>query len=150
MLGLPYILMFMFSGAFVINFFILSYIKSNVPENVYMSLGKIYISIVAAGLCTLVELMINDFVIGTVNWTFYLILILIIGSFTLLYRTQTFISGRQYLKFSIEEQSNLLLPAMRAIEKSESKTLSDKVRFDMKNAQANMNMAKKIEDSPNI
>ena len=150
MLSLYQILAVIFTITFIINYYVVSYVTCDTTENVTDSVGKMYISFIVAGLVTLVELAINDFSTNVTNWALYFILFLVVGASIMMYRTQTFIDGKQYLRFVLENDSKCLLPTLKTIENSDSKRLTDFARTYMKQLKSNMTYSKNLMADPNV
>jgi hypothetical protein len=150
LLSLYQILAIIFVSTFIINYYVVSYITCDTAENVTNSVGKMYISFIIAGLVTLVELVINDFSTNVTNWSLYFMLLVIVGASIMMYRTQAFIDGKQYLRFVLENDSKCLLPTLKVIENSDSKRLTDFARTYMKQSKSNMTYSKNLMADPNI
>lgn len=91
-----------FVVAFMIQYWVLSVITSARPQN---TVGKFYLSVVAASIMGFLEVMIYDTYKSVVSLTYYLCFGLIIYVFLYMYKTQTGIDDVDYLKQMLESHS---------------------------------------------
>ena len=109
-----------FITAFLIQYFIISFIMSDSIKNMKNSTGKIYISLISALLISIVKVGIYDvsnFIIST-KYYGLLVSLLIISIF--LYKKQFFVNDKNYLEAMIENDSMSLLTSNSIINKTKN------------------------------
>ena len=121
---LTHTMIMMFIGSFMIQYFVMSPIMSYKTENITNSLGKVYLSTLMGLFMILLEIAMHDHqydVFSLKNYAFVggLILVLIY-----LYRTQKYITDKQYLEEMIEHHSMALLTSNRILEKTDDYNVS--------------------------
>ena len=121
---LTHTMIMMFIGSFVIQYFVMSPIMSYKTENITNSLGKVYLSTLMGLFMILLEVAMHDHqydVFSLKNYAFVSGLILV---FIYLYRTQKYITDKQYLEEMIEHHSMALLTSNRILEKTNDYNVS--------------------------
>ena len=88
-----------FVVAFLIQYWVLSVITSNRPQN---TVGKFYLSMVSASIMGILEVMIYDTYKSVVSLFYYLALGLSVYIFIYMYKTQSGIDDADYLKQMLE------------------------------------------------
>jgi len=114
----------MFIGSFLIQYFVMSPIMSYKTENITNSLGKVYLSTLMGLFMILLEIAMHDHqydVFSLKNYAFVGGLILVV---IYLYRTQKYITDKQYLEEMIEHHSMALLTSNRILEKTDDYNVS--------------------------
>jgi len=102
-------LIVMFIGSFMIQYFFMSSIMSNNIENITNSLGKVYLSIIMGLYMVVLEIMMHDHQYSVFSIKYYILFACLLGFFIYLYRTQKYITDKEYLKEMIEHHSMALL-----------------------------------------
>ena len=110
----------MFIGSFVIQYLLMSSIMVNNIGDVTNSLGKFYMSIIMGLYMIVVEVMMHDHNYDVLSTKYYVILGFLLIVFILLYRTQQFITDKQYLQGMIEHHSMAILTSNKILEKTDN------------------------------
>ena len=110
----------MFIGSFIIQYFLMSSIMANKMENITNSLGKVYLSIIMGLYMVLLEIMMHDHQYMVFSMKYYIIIGCLLGLFIYLYRTQKYITDKEYLKEMIEHHSMALLTSNKILEKTDN------------------------------
>jgi uncharacterized protein (DUF305 family) len=97
---------------------------SNSVENITNSLGKVYISILMGLYMLILEVMMHDHQYSVFSMKYYIIIGCLIGLFIYLYRTQKYITDKEYLKEMIEHHSMALLTSNKILEKTDDYNVS--------------------------
>jgi len=121
---LTHTMIMMFIGSFLIQYFVMSPIMSYKTENITNSLGKVYLSTLMGLFMILLEIAMHDHqydVFSLKNYAFVGGLILVV---IYLYRTQKYITDKQYLEEMIEHHSMALLTSNRILEKTDDYNVS--------------------------
>jgi len=121
---LTHTMIMMFIGSFLIQYFVMSPIMSYKTENITNSLGKVYLSTLMGLFMVLLEIAMHDHqydVFSLKNYAFVGGLILVV---IYLYRTQKYITDKQYLEEMIEHHSMALLTSNRILEKTDDYNVS--------------------------
>jgi hypothetical protein len=113
-------LIIMFIGSFIIQYFLMSSIMTNKMENITNSLGKVYLSIIMGLYMVLLEIMMHDHQYMVFSIKYYIIIGCLLGLFIYLYRTQKYITDKEYLKEMIEHHSMALLTSNQILEKTDN------------------------------
>lgn len=119
-----YTLLIMFIGSFIIHYFIMSTIMVNGMNNITNSLGKVYLSIIIGLYMMIIEIMMRDNHYGVFSIKYYVIVIVLLVVFIYLYRTQKYITDKEYLKEMIEHHSMALLTSNKILEKTDNYNIS--------------------------
>jgi hypothetical protein len=109
---------FMVIGSFIWEYYAMSFIMSNNIDNIQNSLGKIYNASIMAIFMGILEVFMNDFMMKTIHWDYYLPLLLVLFILIGLYRWQIGITDKEYLKEMIEHHSMALLTSEELLQKS--------------------------------
>jgi Ca2+/Na+ antiporter len=121
---LTHTMIMMFIGSFLIQYFVMSPIMSYKTENITNSLGKVYLSTLMGLFMVLLEIAMHDHqydVFSLKNYVFVGGLILVV---IYLYRTQKYVTDKQYLEEMIEHHSMALLTSNRILEKTNDYNVS--------------------------
>ena len=110
----------MFVGSFLIQYFLMSEIMVNSRTNITYSYGKLYISMIMALSMIILEFIGKDVHYSKFSFKAYIILFVLIGLFIYLYRNQVGIYDTEYLKEMIEHHSMALLTSENIIKKTDS------------------------------
>jgi len=110
----------MFIGSFIIQYLLMSSIMVNNIGDVTNSLGKFYMSIIMGLYMIVVEVMMHDHNYDVLSTKYYVILGFLLIVFILLYRTQQFITDKQYLQGMIEHHSMAILTSNKILEKTDN------------------------------
>ena len=114
----------MFIGSFIIQYFLMSSIMTNKMENITNSLGKAYLSIIMGLYMVILEVMMHDHHYDVFSMKYYIIIGCLLGLFIYLYRTQKYITDKEYLKEMIEHHSMALLTSNKILEKTDNYNVS--------------------------
>ena len=109
-----------FIGSFIIQYFFMSTIMTNSIENITNSLGKVYLSIIMGLYMMVLEIMMHDHQYDVFSMRYYIIIGCLLGFFIYLYKTQKYISDKEYLKEMIEHHSMALLTSNKILEKTDN------------------------------
>jgi hypothetical protein len=121
---LTHTMIMMFIGSFLIQYFVMSPIMSYKIENITNSLGKVYLSTLMGLFMILLEIAMHDHqydVFSLKNYVFVGGLILVV---IYLYRTQKYVTDKQYLEEMVEHHSMALLTSNRILEKTNDYNVS--------------------------
>lgn len=114
----------MFVGSFIIQYFLMSEIMVNSRTNITYSYGKIYLSIIMALYMVVLEFIGKDIHNNKFSFKTYIILFVLIGLFIYLYRNQVGINDIEYLKEMIEHHSMALLTSENIVKKTDNYEVS--------------------------
>ena len=117
-------MLIMFIGSFLIQYFLMSEIMVNSRINITNSYGKIYISTIMALSMIVLEYIGNDIRYKMVSFKAYILLSVLIGLFIYLYRNQVGISDKEYLEGMIEHHSMALLTSENIVKKTDNYEVS--------------------------
>ena len=106
-----------FVVAFLIQYWVLSVITSNRPQN---TVGKFYLSMVSASIMGILEVMIYDTYKSVVSLFYYLGLGLSVYFFIYMFKTQSGIDDADYLKQMLESHSKEMVLSQMAMTKTEN------------------------------
>ena len=110
----------MFVGSFIIQYLLMSLIMVNNIGDLTNSLGKIYMSIIMGLYMIVVEVIMHDHQYDVFSTKYYATFGILLVAFILLYRTQQFITDRQYLEGMIEHHSMAILTSNKILEKTDN------------------------------
>ena len=114
----------MFIGSFIIQYFFMSTIMSNSMANITNSLGKVYLSIIMGLYMMFLEIMMHDHQYNVFSMKYYIIIGCLLGFFIYLYRTQKYITDKEYVKEMVEHHSMALLTSNSILEKTDNYNVS--------------------------
>jgi uncharacterized membrane protein YqgA involved in biofilm formation len=114
----------MFIGSFIIQYFLMSSIMANKMENITNSLGKVYLSIIMGLYMMVLEIMMYDHHYNVFSMKYYIVIGCLLGLFIYLYRTQKYITDKEYLNEMIEHHSMALLTSNKILEKTDNYNVS--------------------------
>lgn len=114
----------MFIGSFIIQYFFMSSIMSNNIENITNSLGKVYLSVIMGLYMIVLEIMMHDHQYNVFSMKYYVLFVCLLAFFIYLYRTQKYITDKEYLKEMIEHHSMALLTSNKILEKTDNYNVS--------------------------
>ena len=117
-------LVVMFIGSFIIQYFFMSTIMSNSITNITNSLGKVYLSIIMGLYMMFLEIMMHDHQYNVFSMKYYIIIGCLLGFFIYLYRTQKYITDKEYVKEMVEHHSMALLTSNQILEKTDNYNVS--------------------------
>ena len=92
--------------------------------NITNSLGKVYLSIIMGLYMMFLEIMMHDHQYNVFSMKYYIIIGCLLGFFIYLYRTQKYITDKEYLKEMIEHHSMALLTSNKILEKTDNYNVS--------------------------
>jgi len=124
-MNLIYSIIMMFLGSFLIQYFIMSRIMTNIKEDITKSRGKIYMSLIMASLMCLLEIFMHDIYNFMFSWYYYLFFFVLLIVLIFMYKKQLFIDDKNYLEEMIEHHSMALLTSGEIV----GKTTDDKVKL---------------------
>ena len=110
----------MFIGSFIVQYLLMSSIMVNNIGDITNSLGKIYMSIIMGLYMVVIEVLMHDHQYEVVSTKYYITFGLLLIVFVTLYRTQQFISDKQYLEGMIEHHSMAILTSNKILEKTDN------------------------------
>ena len=105
----------MFIGMFLIQYFVLSYIMSNSLENITNSTGKIYMSTIMGLLMVLLDMLLHK---THIQHIFIILLLIFLTIY--LYKIQFGIDEKNYIREMIEHHSMALLTSQNILEKTKN------------------------------
>ena len=108
----------MIIGSFIWQYYVMSYIMTNNIDNITNSLGKIYNACIMSTFMGILEVFMNDMMMKTIHWNYYLWLLLVLFILIGSYRWQLGITDKEYLKEMIEHHSMAILTSEEILEKS--------------------------------
>lgn len=120
---LTYSLWFMMISSFLIQLSVMSIIMTNSIQNITLSMGKFYMSVVMAVLMGLTEVLMFDIHMKTISGVYYLTLIFVLVMVVYLYRNQVYIDDKEYLQEMIEHHSMALLTSEEILQKTNSERI---------------------------
>ena len=137
-------LLIVFISSFFIQFFFISFIKSNNILDVNLNFGKLFLSLILSIFMVIIQIYIYNLQNNSLNNYIYLPFFLIIFVLIIFYRLQIYINDKEFVKQLLEESSNSLFIS----EKIKNKTLNK----ELKELSNNLIVfqKKQIEDLKNI
>jgi len=109
-----------FSVAFVLQYWIISIVTTTHPKYIQHNRGKLYISLFAASVMGILEVIIYDSYHNTVSLFYYIGLGFAIYGFAHAYKTQMGVSETDYLRQMIEASSRDSLLSQNLIEHTQN------------------------------
>jgi hypothetical protein len=106
-----------FVVAFIIQFWVLSILTSDKPQN---TVGKLYLSIVSASIMGILEVMIYDTYKSVVSLFYYIVLGISLYISIYLYKNQSGVDDTDYLKQMMESHGCDMFLSRKALEKTEN------------------------------
>ncbi len=103
--------------AFIIQFWVLSILMSDRPQN---TMGKLYLSIISASIMGILEVMIYDTYKSVVSLFYYIVLGLSLYISIYLYKNQSGIDDADYLKQMMESHGCDMFLSRKALERTEN------------------------------
>ena len=131
---LLYSVIFMIVGSFVIQYYAMSYLMTSSPSDITNSLGKAYLSSIMALTMGILEVVMNDWMMKKIHWSYYILLGLLLFLFVVLYKKQVGISDSEYLKEMIEHHSMAILTSEEILQKTHNYKIK-KLASNIKNTQ---------------
>ena len=110
----------MFIGSFIIQYFFMPPIMIQKLSDFTNSTGKVYMSIIMGIFMVLLEVAMHDHQYEVVSTKYYITFGLLLIVFVTLYKTQQFISDKQYLEGMIEHHSMAILTSNKILEKTDN------------------------------
>jgi len=110
----------MFVGSFIIQYLLMSLIMVNNIGDFTNSLGKFYMSIIMGLYMVVLEVMMHDHQYDVVSTKYYVILGFLLVVSIVLYRTQQFVTDKQYIEGMIEHHSMAILTSNKILEKTDN------------------------------
>ena len=112
-----------FITAFILQYWIISIITTSSMNYVHHNTGKMYISLFAASIMGILEVIIYDSYHNTVSLFYYIGLGIAIYGFAFMYKTQMNVSEADYLRQMIEASSRDLLLSENLINNTNNMTM---------------------------
>jgi hypothetical protein len=112
-----------FIVAFVLQYWIISVVTTSSINYVQHNTGKMYISLFAASIMGILEVIIYDSYHNTVSLFYYIGLGIAIYGFAFMYKTQMNVSEADYLRQMIEASSRDLLLSENLVKHSDNMTM---------------------------
>jgi len=114
-------MLYMFIGMFLIQYFIMGYIMTNQIENITNSTGKIYMCIIMGLFMVLLDILLHP------NFELHLFVIVngVLLFFIYLYRIQFGIDEKNYIREMVEHHSMALLTSKNILEKTKNPDVID-------------------------
>jgi hypothetical protein len=134
----------MIIGSFLIQYYFMSRVMTNTPENITNSLGKFYISCVMGISMGILEVAMHDFSGGHFNFKYYLPLGILLVVFIVLYRNQAWINDKQYLEEMIEHHSMAIFTSEEILNKTHSYQVSRLAKNILQNQKDEINEMRRI------
>lgn len=146
-MDLYYSLWTMLIASFIIQFFFMSFIMTNSPENITFSVGKFYMSCIMALIMGLIEVGMYDFHMQHLSVPYYLSLGFCLTIFIYLYRNQMYINDKEYLDEMIEHHSMALLTSGEILQKTQSDRVRKLAENIMTTQEAEIKYMKQLADT---
>jgi Ca2+/Na+ antiporter len=134
----------MFIGSFFIHYFLMSSITVNKRIYITNNLGKVYMSVIMAGLMLFLEVMMHDHQYSVFSLNLYLLLASLVALFVYLYRYQIAIDDKQYLKGMIEHHSMALLTSEEILKKTNNYNVAKLAKNIIQEQQDEIDSMKKL------
>ena len=116
-------LLITFITAFILQYWIISVITTSNMNHISHNTGKLYISLFAASIMGILEVIIYDSYHNTVSLFYYVGLGIAIYGFAFMYKTQMNVSEADYLRQMIEASSRDLLLSENLVNHSDNMTM---------------------------
>jgi len=110
----------MLIGSFITQYLLMSSIMVNNIGDLTNSLGKFYMSIIMGLYMIIIEVLMHDHQYDVFSTKYYAIFGVLLVLTIVLYRTQQFVSDRQYLEGMIEHHSMAILTSNKILEKTDN------------------------------
>ena len=146
-MDLYYSLWTMLIASFIIQFFFMSFIMTNSPENITFSVGKFYMSCIMALIMGLIEVGMYDFHMQHLSVPYYLSLGFCLTIFIYLYRNQMYINDKEYLDEMIEHHSMALLTSGEILQKTQSERVRKLAENIMMTQEAEIKYMKQLAET---
>ena len=114
-----YMLLIMFVGSFIIQYFIMPPIMVNKLVDITNSYGKAYMAMIMSLFMVLLEVMMKDYHHNAFSLYWYIAISVFVTLFIYLYKNQIAINDKQYLEGMIEHHSMALLTSKKILNKSD-------------------------------
>ena len=134
----------MFIGSFIIQYFFMSTIMTNSMENITNSLGKVYLSVLMGLYMMVLEVMMHDHHYDVFSMKYYIFIGCLIMFFVYLYKTQKYITDKEYVKEMIEHHSMALLTSNKILEKTDNYNVSKLAKNIIQNQEDEIRDMKEI------
>lgn len=123
---LIYSIAMVFIGAFLIQYFLISYLMSQKITDVSMNVNKIYISLFTGISMAFLQVIIHNIYYFNFDWKYYLFFIILLSIIGFIYKKQIKVNEKNYMKNMIENHSNSLLISEEFLLKAQNKSLKNK------------------------
>jgi len=114
-----HMLLVMFIGSFIIQYYLMSPIMVNNFDNITNNFGKLEMSAIMALYMLLLSVIMNDYQYNKISVNWYLKVVVLLCVMIYVYRNQVGINDKQYLEGMIEHHSMAILTSQEIIKKSE-------------------------------
>lgn len=122
---MKYAIIAMVVGSFFIQYYLMSRVMVNTPQNITNSLGKFYISCIMGLSMGVLEVAMHDMSgSGHFNFKYYIPLVILLMIFIILYRNQFWIKDKEYLEEMIEHHSMAIFTSEEILNKTHSYKVS--------------------------
>ena len=112
-----------FITAFILQYWIISIITTSNSSYIHHNTGKLYISLFAASIMGILEVIIYDSYHNTISLFYYIALGIAIYGFAFMYKTQFNVSEADYLRQMIEASSRDLLLSENLVNNTKNMTI---------------------------
>lgn len=112
-----------FATAFILQYWIISIITTSKSSHIHHNVGKLYLSLFAASIMGILEVIIYDSYHNTVSLFYYIGLGIAIYAFAFMYKTQLNVSEADYLRQMIEASSRDLLLSENIVNHTNNMTI---------------------------
>ena len=135
-----------FIVAFIVQFWILSVISTSNMEYVKHTRGKMYLSVVAASIMSILEVFIYDWYKNTLSLFYYIVLVLVIYLFSYLFKNQSGVDDQDYLKQMLEMHSRDVLISNQALLNTKSQSIQTVATNYINRRKKDIDVIKKLID----
>ena len=124
---LIYSITMIFIGAFLIQYFLISYLMTRKITDISMSVNKIYISLFTGIAMAFLQVIIYNIYYFNFDWKYYIFFIFLLISLGFIYKKQIKVNEKNYMKNMIENHSNSLLISEEFLLKMQKATTKNKI-----------------------
>jgi uncharacterized protein (DUF305 family) len=135
-----------FIVAFVVQYWVLSVVSVSNMEHIKMTRGKMYLSIVAASIMCILEVFIYDWYKNETSLFYYISFVLIAYLFSDLFKNQSGVDDKDYLKQMLESHSRELLISKQALQNTKSLSIQTVATNYINRRNKDIDVIKKLVD----
>ena len=141
---LMHMILIMFIGSFIIQYFIMPPIMTNNISNFTNNIGKAYMAFFMAISMVFIELFMHDYPFKSPAFQLYGIIFILLALFIFLYRKQVGVDDKQYLEGMIEHHSMAILTSEEILKKTSNYDVAKLAQNIIELQQSEINQMREI------